>query len=311
MTKRKATPETEYETYQIPGTDVSMRGRKERHPLAPPVRPFLFDAGIMADLAMAVDTGMHTLLTGPSGCGKTQTVEQTAAVLGMPFIRYNLNGETRVSQLVGQQRPAMIDGVLGLEYHYSRLAMAMREGWWVFLDELDMGLGSVLSALHPVLEDHPTLFIPDTGETIRAHEDFRVFASGNTIGYRARTRARFAGTGPLNTALLGRFGMVLACDYPSEEIEAERLRCHVPDIEPAYLLSVCRVASKLREDEDFASDFSTRSLIQWLKVLEKGGESFEAFEKTILLKLENPADREVAIKALDVIFDYKQKGRGQ
>lgn len=308
VTKRAAKlpkADREYEDIVIPQTEVAMRGFAEAHPFAPRKRPFRFSEDLTREIAAAVELGMNTMLTGPSGCGKTETVMQIAAHLGRPCLRFNFNGETRVTHLVGQQRPAMIDGALGLQFAAGDLLTAMREGWWVFFDEIDMASPNVLGVLHPVLEEgNRMLHVPETGETLRAHDDFHVFASGNTIGYRASHRARFAGTGSLNSALLGRFGVVIACDYPPEEEEIERVRVHVPDLDLRYVQGVCRVASKLREDQKFRTDFSTRSLIQWAKVIEKLGDNFRAFELTVLRKIESPSDTKTAKDMVTKIFGY-------
>ncbi len=302
--------EREYVDVVIRDTEVTMQGLATPHTYTPEKKPFRFNQEQVEELALAVELDMNAMLTGPSGCGKTQLVLQTAAELGRPCVRFNCNGETRVSHLTGQMRPAMVEGALSLAFNAGDLTVAVREGYWVFFDEIDMASPNVTGVLHPVLEEgNRTMHIPETGETIKGHSDFRVFASGNTVGYRAKHRARFAGTGPLNSALLGRFGMVIACGYPSEEEEIERVLCHVPDLNPLYVNSVCRIAATLRKDKSFHTDFSTRSLIQWARIIEaRNKDDFRSFELAILRKLESATDAKVAKKAVVKLFALEEDG---
>lgn len=58
----------------------------------------------------------------------------------------------------------------------------MRNGDWVILDELNLAPSEVLEALNRVLDDNRELFIPETSVTIKAHPDFRIFATQNPPG---------------------------------------------------------------------------------------------------------------------------------
>ncbi|TVR48335.1 MAG: hypothetical protein EA402_00660 [Planctomycetota bacterium] len=53
-------------------------------------------------LAEALSRNLRLLLVGDAGCGKSSGVVQFAARLGWPLRRVNLNGETGVSEFVGQ-----------------------------------------------------------------------------------------------------------------------------------------------------------------------------------------------------------------
>ena len=201
-------------------------------------------------------------------CGKTALPRAICSELGEPLVRFNCDGETRVSNLRGMNVPDAKDGVLTLKFNAGDLAMCMKNGYKVLLDEIDAALPSVRFVLQPVLEeDNRTLHIPETGETIVARNNgFAVFATGNTVGYRAVTRAQYAGTNMMNAAFLDRFGMVIACEYPSREDEYKRVNVNVPDCEGDIVDGICRVAEELRTDDKFTSDFSTRRCIQWARL---------------------------------------------
>ena len=55
----------------------------------------------------------------------------------------------------------------------------MRNGWWLLLDELNLAPPDVLEALNRVLDDNRELFIAETGEIIKAHPRFQLFAAQN------------------------------------------------------------------------------------------------------------------------------------
>lgn len=277
--------------------------RSEPHPMAPPEKPYRFNEDQLLELRAGLELRTNIMLAGPTGCGKTSLPTQLAARLGQPLVRFNMDGETRVSHLRGQQRPAAEDGVLTLKFSAGDFAEAMRRGWWVLLDEIDAASPNVLFVLQAALEEgRRTLHVPETGETIHAHEDHVVFATGNTVGYRSTSRARHAGTHPLNTAFLDRFGMVIAVDYPQQAEEFERVKCHAPGLADPLVDAITRVAAKCREDKDFRADFSTRRCIQWARLCEvydvasKGKRDLfeKAFEATVVRKLESPGDAKVA-----------------
>lgn len=277
------------------------------HEYVPARKPWIHNPRMSADLKVGVDLHLNVLLTGPTGCGKTSVVSAVASEINQPLIRFNLDGETRVSGLRGMMKPVAQDGVLSLMFSLGALAIAMREGWWVLLDEVDAGLASVLFVLQSVLEDSRSLNIPETGETIVAHPDFRVFATGNTIGFRAAARSRHSGTNPMNAAFVDRFGMVIAVNYPAKDEEAMRVKIHCPSLDPVLLEALVRCADALRKDGQFKTDFSTRRLIQWAKlIVAYDGDALRAADLAVLRKLESPADAKIAREAIARYFDYSE-----
>ena len=297
---------------EIPGTGISLMKREGDLAYVPRVKPYVFNKTMVEEIAIGVRMNLNVMLTGPTGCGKTTVVSSLAAQLNQPFIRFNMNGETRVSHLVGMNKPATEDGVLTLRFSEGALVEAMQEGYWVLFDEIDAAQPSVLMVLQPVLEeDNRTLFVPETGQAIQAHPEFRLFATGNTIGFRSSSRARHAGTNTMNDAFLDRFGMVLDVRYPEKNEEIERVLCNVPGLDKMIADAMCRVAAKLREDERFKSDFSTRRCIQWARLYQSFPHDKQAdlrsAELAVIRKMTSPTDASVAREVIRRIFGYEEE----
>ncbi len=71
---------------------------------------------------------------------------------------------------------------------------AMREGWWVILDEVNLAEPQVLERLNSVLERTPMLVLTEGSGTrfgpsgdVKVHEDFRIFATMNPAEYQGRS----------------------------------------------------------------------------------------------------------------------------
>ncbi len=71
---------------------------------------------------------------------------------------------------------------------------AMREGWWIILDEVNLAEPAVLERMNSVLERQPNLVLtegPGTrfgpGGDVEVHPDFRIFATMNPAEYQGRS----------------------------------------------------------------------------------------------------------------------------
>lgn len=134
----------------------------------------------LRDLARAVSLDRApVLLQGETSVGKTSLVTYLAGLTGHKCLRINNHEHTDLQEYLGQYS-ADIDGAL--TFKEGALVEAMRHGYWVILDELNLAPSDVLEALNRVLDDNRELFIPETQTLVKAHPKFMLFATQNPPG---------------------------------------------------------------------------------------------------------------------------------
>lgn len=153
---------------------------------------------------------------GPTGSGKSTGIVQVLARLNWPVQEYTCSEDTEIPVLRGQIMPRLIDGAMTTVYNYGPLAIAMKYGHALILNELDHIRAGQLTELNDILEGKPML-IPETGEVIYPHSMFRIFATANSAGG-GDTHGLHSGIQIMNSAGLGRYRFH-AADYMAEEAE--------------------------------------------------------------------------------------------
>ena len=202
-------------------------------------------------------------LTGHTGSGKTSLVEQLAARVGQPTIRVNTNQQTTTYDFMGYN--TAVNG--SVEWVDGALPFCMKNGFWLVIDEGDYAEPSILSALNAVLEEGRTLMLKEKGnETIKAHEDFRIIFTGNTLGQMSVYRGLYQGTRLMNEAFMNRFNSCYIVDYLDAESELKMLLGRYPTFHQAVAKRMVAVANAMREsfkNETIDSTFSPRLLMSW------------------------------------------------
>lgn len=157
-----------------------------------------FPPDIVRAFAVSIRTRQPFLIIGETGTGKTTLVRAGAEYLGKTLYRVNLNGQTGREDLVG--RYVLRNNAT--EWQDGLLVHAMRNGYWILLDELNAALPEVLFCLQAVTERKngrlgDLVLTEHDGEVITPHPDFRIFATCNPPSY--------VGLKDLNTATLSRY----------------------------------------------------------------------------------------------------------
>ncbi len=255
------------------------------------------------DIALDIVENRRVMLIGHTGSGKTSFIEQVAARTGHAILRANMNGQTTIGDFVGfwtvkGGETVWVDGVL---------PVAMREGYWLIIDELDFAEPSILAVLTAVLEPNGRLLLKERGnEIVEPHASFRLFATANAAGAMSAWRHLYQGANLLNEAFLDRWRVYLF-DYLSKEEEAEVLRRTLPLLTPAIAHTLAAVAADCRAAfarGDLASAFSTRRLIDWAELMLRTGDVERAAGPAIYAKVS--AEDAALIRSIirhHVIFD--------
>lgn len=184
------------------------------------------------------------LLQGPTSSGKTSMIKYLAMLTGNKFVRINNHEHTDLQEYLG----TYVSGSDGkLQYQEGVLIHALRNGYWVVLDELNLAPTDILEALNRLLDDNRELLIPETQQFVRPHPNFMLFATQNPPGL-------YGGRKTLSRAFRSRFLELHFDDIPEDELE-----------------------TILRERSQIAPSFCTRivSVYKKLKVLRQTGRLFE------------------------------------
>jgi len=249
-------------------------------------------------LWLSNSAGRNLFLTGPSGSGKTSVIEQVCARTGRPAIRVGCHRDLEMVDLIGRW---IVTGKDKWEFHYGPLPTAMKMGYVLILDEADTLLPATAMGLNSVLDGAP-LYIPETRETIRATEMFRIGATGNTNG-QGDPSGNFRGTTKQNLAWVDRW-LMQEVSYLEPEEEVNLLDKLVPGVPKAFKVSAVSYANKVRLpflDQNMSGirpsvTLTTRGLVRWMQSFEmlRNLGSVDPLREALNLSLINkgtPADR--------------------
>jgi cobaltochelatase CobS len=258
----------------------------------------------------AINSREHVLLTGGTGVGKTTHIMQLAARLNKPVLRANFNGETRLSDFIGKMsvidgRTIWTDGILPL---------AMKQGYWLLLDELDFADPAILSLLHPVLEEDPSLLLKENGgELVRPHPNFQIFATANSVGAMNERAGSYSGTNTMNDAFTDRWLVVYVPNLPMAE-EIKVIKEKVSGLKNSIVKRIVEFAHKVRNNEitdiEFGDNFSTRRVISWAKKTALLQCPIEGAKIAWLDKM-NKSDHDVITRILETHFGVSKKIRNK
>lgn len=257
--------------------DAQLPGRVSdpAHPFTKKLIPFRFSQEVFRVLQFAwlreVNRQPHqprrgVWFSGPKGAGKTTVIEQFCARLGLPVASLTCNREFRIADAVqsktlipndnGGMTIVPVDGPLGI---------AMREGFPVVLNELDLADPAELTGLNDIV-DRGIYVVPDSGEVIEATPGFMVMAAANSNGAGDLT-GEYAGVATMNAALMSRFyKFEVSYPSPAEELDVLRQTGLVTTENEAIAEKVCEIAGLLRKAyesgaQGLTSPISTREVI--------------------------------------------------
>ena len=238
------------------------------------------------------------LLEGPTSAGKTTLVEYLAARCGHRCVRINNHEHTDVQEYTGSYASDP-DGKLC--FREGVLVQALRKGYWVILDELNLAPSEVLEALNRLLDDNRELYLAEINEVVKPHPNFRLFATQNPSG-------AYGGRKPLSRAFRNRFVEIHMGEIPEQEmITILEQRCKCPSSHAKLLV---KVMSTLRKRRSKSSVFrgkdgliTPRDLLRWAERKVRSKEEL-AIEGYMLLaeRLRDDDEKSVVKKIIEEIF---------
>lgn len=248
--------------------ELTVRGYAEQTPFVPAVDPaYRFRKELLSDLlAWHMLGGTEGLyLTGPTGSGKSTLITQAAARLNIPVQRVTAHCRLETPELVGHY--ALING--SMSFVDGPLTIAMREGHWFLLDEIDLLDPATAAGLNGIVEGAPLVIPEKSGEMVAPAPGFAFIATGNTAGSGDQT-GLYQGTLRQNLAFLDRFWMV-EVGYPTADQEMAILAQAAPAIPEEIRTGMVHYAAEVRKlflGGQIEVTLSTRTLIRWAKLAE-------------------------------------------
>ena len=233
-------------------------------------------------VAVGVRHRLPVALEGETAASKTTVVLWVAQLTGHPVVRLNLHGQSDTGELIGryvpnthnsgrhhgsveanhaifsrakkasngsaspskcrtcsvEERPALASWVFQEGY----IPQAMRQGWWVILDEMNLAEPQVLERLNPVIEQPPSLVLSESdgtiigaGGTVPVAPGFHMFATLNP--------AEYAGRSVLSAAFRDRWRIWHHAESPSESDFVSMLRCLIFGEQPDFTFQGIRYQS--------------------------------------------------------------------
>ncbi|XP_055380261.1 midasin [Condylostylus longicornis] len=209
----------------------------------------------LKDLARIISIGkLPILLQGPTSAGKTSLIEYIAKKSGNVCLRVNNHEHTDLQEYIGTY---VSDKNGKLSFKEGVLVQAMRNGFWIILDELNLASSDILEALNRVLDDNRELFIPETQTIVKAHKNFMLFATQNPPGL-------YGGRKTLSRAFKNRFVELHFSDIPSNELELIlEKRCFIPKSYSKKMVKCMNELQANRKTTTSKNNFTLRDLFRW------------------------------------------------
>ncbi|RKF56890.1 Huge dynein-related AAA-type ATPase [Erysiphe neolycopersici] len=261
------------------------------------------------NLVRAISTRQYpVLIQGPTSSGKTSMIEYLAKHSGNKCVRINNHEHTDLQEYLGSY-VSTSDG--NLHFQEGVLIQALRLGYWIILDELNLAPTDVLEALNRLLDDNREILIPETQEVVRPHDAFMLFATQNPPGH-------YGGRKVLSRAFRNRFLELHFNDIPEEELETIlKTRCqNVAPSDCGRIVKVYKELSKLRQSSRFfehKNSFATlRDLFRWANRTCDTREQLAANGYMLLAeRVRNPEERNAVQAIIEKVMKVKIDTVGQ
>mgnify|MGYP003345673247 FL=1 len=233
-------------------------------PTAPAIDPyFVWTEKVLRHFLLADMTDTHVWLGGEKGTGKSESARQFCARTGRAFKRINFHKYTTCEDYAGAT------GLVNGETVFVKgdfLVGFTHPSTLVLLDEVTNADAGELATLNGFLE--PNSCVSYGGQVHTRANGVLVFSADNTLGSGDET-GRYAGTRPMNPALLDRFAQVVRMEYLDLKEEVTAVMRHTgcnKDLATHVLKAVHTARAKV-QTADIVDAPSIRSVCAFIRAL--------------------------------------------
>ena len=251
-------------------TNMKIVGFNEKTKFVPEIDvSYLFDETTTKAILAGFCYNRRVMIQGYHGTGKSTHIEQVAARLNWPCVRVNLDSHISRLDLVGKDAIVLENGKQVTEFREGVLPWALQNPVAIVFDEYDAGRADVMFVIQRVLEVSGKLTLLDNNRVINPHQNFRLFATANTVGL-GDTTGLYHGTQQINQGQMDRWSIVSTLNYLPAEAEEEIVLSKVPNFkskdEKETIKSMVSIANLTRNgfmSGDLSTVMSPRTVITW------------------------------------------------
>ena len=264
--------------------------------------------GYIPRVKKAIKARMNIMLRGPTGTGKTFLLGELAKEHKKTLFVTNMTCGATTEEIKGRYvvQPDE-DGKTQVKWVDGILVTAMKKGAWLVIEEANFMPEELASVFYSVMDDRRNTILDEhENEVVTAHEDFRLFLTGNW-GYK--------GTVIPNDAIRNRIDVYFDLKYLPEREEG-KLIARETGVSSKIANLITKFAWKQRRIKSrHQPDISTRILIRWATLIQNGMTPIEAGEHTIIaLLFHEESEKEKVREALKFEFEaiedeMKPKGK--
>jgi cobaltochelatase CobS len=269
---------------------------------------YIFDKTTTLSILAGFAHNKRVMVQGFHGTGKSTHIEQVAARLNWPCVRFNLDSHVSRIDLIGKDVITLKDGKQVTEFKEGILPWAITNPVAIVFDEYDAGRPDVMFVIQRVLEADGKLTLLDQSAVLHPHPAFRIFATANTVGL-GDTTGLYHGTQQINQGQMDRWNIVTALNYLPPEQETDIVLARVPALKTAKgretVSAMVRMAGLTRKGfkaGDLSTVMSPRTVINWAENMQIMDDVDQAFVLTFLNKCDE-LERAVVSEYYQRCFD--------
>ena len=275
-------------------TSMKILGFREKTKFVPEIDDsYLFDEVTTKAILAGFCYNRRVMIQGYHGTGKSTHIEQVAARLNWPCVRVNLDSHISRLDLVGKDAIVLKEGKQVTEFREGVLPWALQNPVAIVFDEYDAGRADVMFVIQRVLEVAGKLTLLDNNRVINPHQNFRLFATANTVGL-GDTTGLYHGTQQINQGQMDRWNIVSTLNYLPFEKEFEIVLAKNKNLNnkdgKELLSNMIKVADLTRKgfiNGDISTVMSPRTVLHWAENTNIFKDQGYAFRITFLNKCDD------------------------